>query len=109
MYYLRRFLIIFIIQIVIFAFISTIFIFNFNLERESLKKQSKQFTELIAKQAGIYFTNNKRKNTKAFISFLDSNIGIDELSSAFAITKPNIISIYFSDDIISGKVNVGVD
>ena len=59
MYYLRRFLIIFIIQIVIFAFISTIFIFNFNLERESLKKQSKQFTELIAKQAGIYFTNNK--------------------------------------------------
>ena len=109
MYYLRRFLIIFIIQIVIFAFISTIFIFNFNLERESLKKQSKQFTELIAKQAGIYFTNNKRENTKAFISFLDSNIGIDELSSAFAITKPNIISIYFSDDIISGKVNACVD
>ena len=51
----------------------------------------------------------KRENTKAFISFLDSNIGIDELSSAFAITKPNIISIYFSNDIISGKVNAGVD
>ena len=96
MYYLRRFLIIFIIQIVIFAFISTIFIFNFNLERESLKKQSKQFTELIAKQAGIYFTANEQKNTKGFISYLDSNIGIDELSSAFAITKPNIISVSYT-------------
>ena len=109
MYYLRRFIIILVIQLLILSFISTIFIFNFNLERESLKIQSKQFTELVAKQAGIFFSNDKSRSSKDFLAFLDSKIGIDELSSAFTITKPDIISVYFVDDIISGKVNAGVD
>ena len=64
MYYLRRFIIILVIQLLILSFISTIFIFNFNLERESLKIQSKQFTELVAKQAGIFFSNDKSRSSK---------------------------------------------
>ena len=108
MYYFKRFIIILVIEILILSFISTIFIFNFNLERESLKKQSKQFTELVANQAGIFFSN-KDNNPNNFINYLDSSIGIDELSSAFAITKPDIISIYFKEDIDSGNVNAGVN
>ena len=108
MYYFKRFIIILVIEILILSFISTIFIFNFNLERESLKKQSKQFTELVANQAVIFFSN-KDNNPNNFINYLDSSIGIDELSSAFAITKPDIISIYFKEDIDSGNVNAGVN
>jgi hypothetical protein len=92
------------------SFISTIFVFNFNLDREALKKQSKQFTELIAKQAGIFYSENKAKfNPKDFLVFIDKSIGIDELSSSFAITRPSVISLYLARDIDSGLVEAGVD
>ena len=60
MYLFKRLLVILALQLVILSFISIIFVFNFNLEREALKKQSKQFTELIAKQAGSFYSENKK-------------------------------------------------
>ena len=110
MYLFKRLLVILALQLVILSFISIIFVFNFNLEREALKKQSKQFTELIAKQAGSFYSENKKNfNSKDFLVFIDKSIGIDELASSFAITRPNIISIYLVKDIDSGLVKAGVD
>tara|TARA_B000000557_G_scaffold46896_1_gene35524 strand:- start:790 stop:1488 length:699 start_codon:yes stop_codon:yes gene_type:complete len=110
MYLFKRLLVILALQLVILSFISIIFVFNFNLEREALKKQSKQFTELIAKQAGSFYSENKKNfNPKDFLIFIDKSIGIDELASSFAITRPNIISIYLVKDIDSGLVKAGVD
>ena len=48
-------------------------------------------------------------NPKDFLVFIDKSIGIDELASSFAITRPNIISIYLVKDIDSGLVKAGVD
>jgi|TARA_B110000263_G_scaffold242249_1_gene247507 hypothetical protein len=110
MYFLRRFLVIALIQLIIFSFIFTLFVFSFNQRREVSKNQSKALASIIAEQASNYFEENNRNfSSNDFFNFLDNQIGVQKLTNAFNVNPPEILTIYFRTDIIKGKVDAGTD
>ena len=110
MYFLKRFLLIVLLQVVIFSFIFTLFIFNFNQRREVNKTQSKALATVIAEQATKYFEISKNNfSSKEFFSYLDKQIGVDKLTNAFNLNPPELLTIYFRSDIEKGYVNAGTD
>ena len=60
MYFLKRFIVIVLIQLLIFSFILTLFVFSFNQRREVSKTQSKALASVIAEQASNYYSQNTR-------------------------------------------------
>ena len=110
MYFLRRFLVIALIQLIIFSFIFTLFVFSFNQRREVSKNQSKALASIIAEQASNYFEENNRNfSSNDFFNFLDNQIGVQKLTNAFNVNPPEILTIYFRTDIIKGNVDAGTD
>lgn len=110
MYFLKRFLLIVLLQVIIFSFIFTLFIFNFNQRREVNKTQSKALATVIAEQATKYFEISKNNfSSKEFFSYLDKQIGVDKLTNAFNLNPPELLTIFFRSDIEKGYVNAGTD
>ena len=110
MYFLKRFVVIALIQLLILSFIYILFVFNFNQRREINKTQSKELASIIAEQASNYFQKNKvNYSSNDFFNYLDSQIGVQKLTNAFNLNPPEILAIYFRSDIEKGIVNAGVD
>jgi len=110
MYFLKRFVVIVLIQLLIFSFIFTLFVFSFNQRREVSKNQSKALASVIAEQASNYYDqNNENLSSKDFFNFLDNQIGVQKLTSAFNVNPPELLTIYFRSDILKGTVNAGTD
>ena len=110
MYFLKRFAVITSIQLLILSFIFVLFIFNFNQRREINKIQSKELASIVAEQASNYFQKNKiNYSSNDFFNYLDSQIGIQKLTTAFNLNSPEILTIYFRSDIEKGIVDAGVD
>lgn len=110
MYFLKRFIVIVLIQLLIFSFILTLFVFSFNQRREVSKTQSKALASVIAEQASNYYSQNTRNlSSKDFFNFLDDQIGVQKLTNAFNVNPPELLTIYFRSDILKGVVNAGTD
>ena len=100
MFFLKRFIVIALLQLLIFSFIFTLFVFSFNQRREVSKVQSKALASVIAEQASYYFEENNGKfSYNDFFSFLDNRIGVDKLTSAFNVNPPELLTVYFRSDI----------
>tara|TARA_B100001769_G_scaffold42005_1_gene29217 strand:+ start:539 stop:1276 length:738 start_codon:yes stop_codon:yes gene_type:complete len=110
MFFLKRFIVIALLQLLIFSFIFTLFVFSFNQRREVSKVQSKALASVIAEQASYYFEENNGKfSSNDFFSFLDNRIGVEKLTSAFNVNPPELLTVYFRSDILRGVVNAGTD
>ena len=110
MYFLKRFSVIVLIQLLILSFIFILFLFNFNQRREINKIQSKELASIIGEQASNYFQKNRNNySSNDFFNYLDSQIGVQKLTNAFNVNPPEILTIYFVSDIEKGVVNAGVD
>ena len=110
MYFFKRFVVIALIQLLIFSFIFTLFVFSFNQRREVSKNQSKALASVIAEQASNYYDqNDKNLSSKDFFIFLDNQIGVEKLTNAFNVNPPELLTIYFRSDILKGTVNAGTD
>lgn len=110
MYFLKRFSVIVLIQLLILSFIFILFLFNFNQRREINKIQSKELASIIGEQASNYFQKNRNHySSNDFFNYLDSQIGVQKLTNAFNVNPPEILTIYFVSDIEKGVVNAGVD
>ena len=110
MYFLKRLIVIALVQLLIFSFIFTLFVFSFNQRREVSKNQSKALASVIAEQASNYFEeNNNNFSSKDFFNFLDDQIGVQKLTNAFNVNPPELLTVYFRSDIMKGIVNAGTD
>ena len=110
MYFLKRLIVIVLVQLLIFSFIFTLFVFSFNQRREVSKNQSKALASVIAEQASNYFEeNNNNFSSKDFFNFLDDQIGVQKLTNAFNVNPPELLTVYFRSDIMKGIVNAGTD
>ena len=110
MYFLKRLIVIVLLQLLIFSFIFTLFVFSFNQRREVSKNQSKALASVIAEQASNYFEeNNNNFSSKDFFNFLDDQIGVQKLTNAFNVNPPELLTVYFRSDIMKGIVNAGTD
>ena len=110
MYFLKRFSVIALIQLLILSLIFLLFLFNFNQRREVNKVQTKGFASIIAEQATNYFKDNQfNYSSNDFFEYLDNRIGVQKLTNAFGINPPEVLTIYFRSDIEKGLVNAGIN
>ena len=110
MYFLKRFTVIALIQLLILSLIFLLFIFNFNQRRETNKIQTKGYASIIAEQATNYFKDNQNNySSNDFFKYLDERIGVQKLTNAFGVNPPEVLTIYFKSDIKKGVVDAGVN